>query len=215
MSENGDESDGNFDGKGHTYPAEMLPERLQVGGVEYELGPKRHGANNALLARGQVIDLPPNATSLHVLAAAVGAPQQATFRFGTKRVSIEVGPNTGFLGQGDRPVFTGRVPPLSYSIEQPLNGVEPAYLRTDRLAWVISHQHQEKLGDVPFRYAYLYSYEVALDDRATSVTLPTDERLCIFALSVAFVDNSRIRLLTSPWPDLRRDVSYKERFESP
>jgi alpha-mannosidase len=215
ISANGDETDGDFDGSGATYPKEMLNERLNVGGVEFRLGPMGHGERNVLLARGQVVPLPSGYERLYLLAASTAGHVPALFRIGRRESILNILPWTGFLGQWDNPVFAGQVPEITFSVENPLLSIAPGYLYTERVGWTSSHHHQRGLGDVPFRFAYLYSYALDLDQNAKSVTLPKDARIAIFAMSVAKDDNAKAIPLSALWPEMTRDESFKERFESP
>ena len=62
--------------------------------------------------------------------------------------------------------------------------IDPAYLRTDRIAWTATHRHHAYSGDEPYANAYLFSYAFALPRGATTLTLPIDPRLRIFAISL-------------------------------
>jgi alpha-mannosidase len=215
VSANGDEMDGDFEGSGATYPKEMLNERLNVGGVEYRLGPFAHGERNVLRAHGQRVLLPSGYERLHILAASTQGQIPALFRIGRRESVLNISPWTGFLGQWDHPVFAGQVPEITFSVENPLVSIASGYLHTERVGWAASHHHQRGLGDVPFRFSYLYSYALDLDPRADSVSLPKDERIAIFAMSVAKDDNAKAIPLSALWPEMARDESFKGRFESP
>ena len=43
-----------MDGKGDTFPAEMLPAQFSFGGVDFKLAPAATGTPNAVVARGQI-----------------------------------------------------------------------------------------------------------------------------------------------------------------
>jgi alpha-mannosidase len=73
-------SDGDFDGKGQTLAAELLPQALQLNGVSYRFGPGRAGALNVLVPQGQTFALPKNSYNrLYVLAASVGGDVMTSF----------------------------------------------------------------------------------------------------------------------------------------
>ncbi|MGH9394892.1 MAG: glycoside hydrolase family 38 C-terminal domain-containing protein, partial [Terriglobales bacterium] len=77
-----------FDGKGGSYPAEMLPRSLSYAGIQFQLGDPA-GAD-ALSARGQTISLPAgHFTRLYLLASAVG-DQNASFTVGSQPTSLQV-----------------------------------------------------------------------------------------------------------------------------
>jgi alpha-mannosidase len=215
MSGNDARSDGNCDGSGATYPTEMLTDRVQVAGVAYQLGPREKGKKNALSAKGQVLALPSGYSRVFILAASVIEQTRAVFTIGNLAVPVNIGNWTGFLGQWDRRVFAGSVPEYSYSINNDLVGIAPGYLNTDRVAWTASHQHHATDGDLPYRYSYLYSYDFAIPSHATTLTLPKNPQLRIFAITVAKDDNVGVEALNPPWPDVSRDATFRARFDSP
>lgn len=135
ISSNADRSDGDCDGEGTTYPAEMLPRTIQVGDIVYETGPTDPGQKNALLARGQLIDLPKGYDRIHLLAASVTGRVQSVLTIGDQPVPLDVANWSGFLGQWDNRHFAGSVPDAAMSVNNALLRVEPGYLHTDRLAW--------------------------------------------------------------------------------
>ena len=74
---------GGFDAKGDALPAEMLPSTLEFDGVEFHLAPAGTGKANAVVAKGQKIDLPAgHYNRVYVLASATGGDQSAQFRGG-------------------------------------------------------------------------------------------------------------------------------------
>ncbi|HEY3028402.1 MAG TPA: glycoside hydrolase family 38 C-terminal domain-containing protein [Pyrinomonadaceae bacterium] len=79
-------ADGDFDGKGQTLAADLLPRDLQLDGVPFRFGSSAPGAMNVLVPGGQTVVLPQGTYNrLYVLATAVGGDAPAT---------IGVGPNT-------------------------------------------------------------------------------------------------------------------------
>jgi alpha-mannosidase len=80
VSTDDNRSDGDFDGKGQTLAAELLPQAIQLNGVSYKFGPGRAGALNVLVPQGQTLALPKNSYNrLYVLAAAVGGDAMTRF----------------------------------------------------------------------------------------------------------------------------------------
>jgi alpha-mannosidase len=99
-------SDGDFDGKGQTLAAEILPQALQLNGVSYKFGPGKVGALNVLVPRGQTLALPKNSYNrLYLLAAAVGGDALTRFTLANRAsgqsdsVSILVREWQGPVGQ--------------------------------------------------------------------------------------------------------------------
>ncbi|MGE5788993.1 MAG: glycoside hydrolase family 38 C-terminal domain-containing protein, partial [Myxococcales bacterium] len=213
VSSNSNRSDGDCDGTGTTYPAEMLTEVISAAGVDYRLGSFAQGARNALRAEGQTIPLPRGYNRVHLLAAATEGPVHEDLKFGEATSSISVGPFTGYLGQWDNRIFAGSVPSVTFSVQNPLLRVAPAFLHRDRLAWAASHVHRAA-GDLPYSYGYLYSYDFELPPNTTAMTMPSNPHLLVFAVSVSAVSNAEIRALSALWPDLARDARFAQRFDS-
>jgi alpha-mannosidase len=84
MSFNNDRADGSVDGEARSYPAELLADKLQVGGVGYDLGSRANGSANAMVSDGQVIALPPGYTRVYLLAASVRGASEPVLRIGTE-----------------------------------------------------------------------------------------------------------------------------------
>ena len=61
---------GSLDGKGGTYPAEMIGDKIIMGKISFNIGPREERAYNSLACLGQSIDLPEGTRVLHILAAA-------------------------------------------------------------------------------------------------------------------------------------------------
>jgi alpha-mannosidase len=100
------QSVGGFDPAGEALPAEMLPSTLTYSGVNFELGPAGTGKPDAVVARGQTIELPEgHFNKVWVLAASYGGDQQAAFQVGGKAVPVSVEDWGGFIGQWDTRVW--------------------------------------------------------------------------------------------------------------
>jgi len=214
ISFNGTPGDGDMNGSGANYPAEMLPEELQVGGVIYHLGPRANGQLNALSAKGQTIKVPDGYTRLYVLCASASPGLHAQLRVGSQPFPFDVAGWTGYVGQWDNRVFAGHVREVTFSVTNPLTRIAPAYLLRDRLAWFASHYHRGSEGDVPYAYSYLFSYTYALPPRAKSVTLPVESQYRIFAISVTKDDNAGALALSALEPRLTRDEAFHMRFDT-
>ena len=100
-SDDGQTSNGGFDGKGNALPAEMLPTQIVFNGVVFHLAAAKTGLPNAAIAKGQKIQIPSgNYNRVYVLAASAHEDQPVAFEVGGKRDerSIEE------LGRLHRPV---------------------------------------------------------------------------------------------------------------
>ena len=176
--------DGDFDGKGLTFAAEEIPATLQKDGIGYKMGPTTDGAKNVMTARGQTISLPKGYTRVHVLAAASQGDVQGQFGVGAKKVSATVENWSGFVGQYDTRLWGGNVPELAYNWNNPFVGLLPGYIKTGDVAWYASHRHTPT-ADTHYDYSYLFHKSFDIPAGATTLTLPNDPRIKIFAVSVA------------------------------
>ena len=100
-SNDGAKSTEGFDGKGDTLPAEMLPAQIIFNDVKFQLAPAHTGTQNALVTKGQTIDLPAgHYNRIYVLAASADGDQKAAFEVGGKKIEAEY----SGLGRLHRPV---------------------------------------------------------------------------------------------------------------
>jgi len=92
--------DGDFDGRKHTLVAELLPARLTLNGVDFELGQSAPGAKNVLVPSGERLTWPDGEFDrVYVLAAAVGGDVAATFGAGASTRHVTVREWEGPVGQ--------------------------------------------------------------------------------------------------------------------
>ena len=81
---------GGFDGKGNAMPAEMLPEQIAYHDVQFKLAAAKTGVPNAVVAKGQTIELPAGPFNrVYILAASADGDQKAEFRVGDQAVAPE------------------------------------------------------------------------------------------------------------------------------
>ena len=102
-------TEGGFDTKGDAIPAEMLPANLMFGGVDFQLAPAGTGKANAVVAKGQKIELPAGRYNrVYVLAASADGDQKAQFRAGDRAADVTVENWGGFIGQWDTRLWKPR-----------------------------------------------------------------------------------------------------------
>ncbi len=182
-SDDGTESQGGgFDGKGNALPAEMLPGQITFNGVQFQLGAANTGSPNAVVAKGQTIDLPQgHHNRLYVLAASSEGDQTATFRVGNRGVDLNMQDWSGFIGQWDDRQWTSK--DTSHDDYGEMTGIKPGYIKRADLAWYCSHHHNAKGENVPYRYSYLFAYSIELPPDAKTISLPDNDKVRILAMS--------------------------------
>lgn len=215
-----------FDGKGDSLPAEMLPRQLPFGDVDFQLAPAGTDKPDAILAKGQTIDLPGgNFNKVYILAASSDGDQKATFHIGNKLAEVTIQDWGGFIGQWDTRLWKpapdkvtvggpgpgGGFAPHevalrknwavsanhatwnlqdrgspNWSPQYPEDylGLTPGYIKRADLAWYASHHHNPEGLNEPYEYSYLFAYGMEIPPHATKLTLPTNDKIRILAISV-------------------------------
>jgi alpha-mannosidase len=183
-SNDGTKAEGGFDSEGNSLPAEMLPTELAFNDVHFQLAPAKTGAPNAVVARGQTIDLPAGRYNrLYILAASAEGDQQASFEVGSKKIELNIQDWGGFIGQWyDRQWSSGDTSSDNYG---KMIGLTPAYIKRADLAWYCSHHHNAAGKNIAYGYSYLFAYPIDLPVGSRTLTLPANNKVRILAISVA------------------------------
>jgi len=190
-SNDGTKSDGGFDGKGNALPAEMLPAQIAFNDVRFQLAPAKTGSLNAVVAKGQTIDLPEgHYNRVYMLAASAEGDQKATFKVGHTGVDIDVEDWGGFIGQWDDRQWSSK--DTSHDDYGEMTGIKPGFIKRADLAWYCSHHHNAAGENVPYRYSYLFAYPIDLPAGVKTITLPDNDRIRVLAISVAD-ENAEVR----------------------
>jgi len=189
-------SDGEKFGQ-RSMPAEMLPRVIAYGPVDFALSATKNIApNNAILARGQTIDLPSGATRVHLLMNADG-DRNATFRVGDLTHDIRVQDWSGFIGQWDTRLWEYREEQLPPRPDAPPNapprrtrglafaGLTPGFVKPAPVAWFASHRHDPNGANEAYAYSYLFAHTLDVPANARTLTLPNDEKVRILAISTS------------------------------
>ncbi|MBM4152665.1 MAG: hypothetical protein FJ220_03975, partial [Kiritimatiellaceae bacterium] len=204
-------SSGSFDGKGGTYPAEMIGDTVTMGNVLFNIGPRTDMSYNAVACRGQTIALPEGTTVIHLLAAA-DVDTDVVFKAGAKEFPLTIGGWSDNIGQWDKRVFKGFVAELSYSLRNDLVRIDPGFIRDQRIGWFASHRHLPA-GDTLYEYGHLFAYSLDIPEGANSLTLPQSPFVRIVAISTG--DEGFAKPLQSPFQDLHRDAEFVTKFSKP
>jgi len=199
-------SGGRFDSSGRSLPAEMLPSAVTFGAVTFNLASA--DTLNAVIPRGQTIDLPPGMfTTVYVLAAASEGDQRALIKIGDASAELTVQDWGGYIGQWDNRIWKPReepvpprpgapepapgTPPRMRTVEE-FAGLKPGFIKPSPVAWFASHRHATDGSNDVYAYAYLYAYAIAVPAGAKTLTLPLSERIKILAMT-AVNEEPRLR----------------------
>jgi alpha-mannosidase len=200
---------GGFDTHGNAMPAEMLPSTIEYHDVAFKLAPAKTGTPNAVVAKGQTIQLPAGQYNrVYLLAASADGDQAATFHVGNRDVSLNIQDWSGFIGQWDTRVWKTHDErdwaisanhaawppadekereqrPVSLHYPEDYVGLQPGYVKTAELAWYASHQHTAQGLNQPYHYSYLFAYPIDIAAGERTLTLPNNEKIRVLAVSVA------------------------------
>lgn len=164
--------EGNFS-SGYSYAAELLPETIHAGKISFGLGDKE--SFNGLACQGDTIQLPAgnNYNRIYFLAASTEGDCTGTFRLGKSEQEITVPEYTGFIGQW------GHL------------GHTEGFLKDGDIAYVGSHRHAPD-GDQAYEYTYMFKFGMDIPKGATSLILPDNKNIVLFAVTVAQEDNKQV-----------------------
>lgn len=165
----------NFDGKGNSFAAELLPEQIIYKGVEFRL--PGGDVANGIKCRQDTIDLPKgNYNKLYLLAASGSTEDyRTTLLIDGKSYETVVPSYTGFIGQWGH------------------TGHTEGFLKDADVAYVGTHKHSLAGNcDIPYEYTYMFNLEFDLPKNARQVILPDNPRIAVFAASVVNENRSDI-----------------------
>jgi alpha-mannosidase len=182
-----------FDGKGNALPAEALPAQITFNDVQFRLAPATTAAPNAVVARGQTLELPPGRYNrVYVLAASADGDQKVSFQAGSKNVDLTVQDWGGFVGQWDDRQWVAKDIPIQgppgkteHDDYAEMTGIKSGYIKRADLGWYSSHHHNAAGENVPYGYSYLFAYPIDLPPGARTIQLPNNDKVRILAISVA------------------------------
>jgi alpha-mannosidase len=195
ISSDSNRVDGNMI-NGLTLPAELIPPVITSEDISFKMGSTADGAKNAVAAKGQKIKLPSgDFNKLYILAAAT-RDTKGELRLGKKIIQLSVQDWTGFIGQHYGRKLT--------KDNTKVTAITNAFTKRDNIAWYASHCHSPK-GNEAYQYSYIYKYEIDLPRGTRSITLPKNESIKIFAISVANNANENVIPLQPLYDDFKNN----------
>ena len=175
-----------FDDNGNSLPAEMLPQQIAFNDVVFHLEPAKTGSPDAVVTKGQKIQLPAgNYNHVYILAASAVGDQAAEFEVGGHKTRLTIENWGGFIGQWNDREWNSKDTSLGYG---EMVGLKSAFIKRADLAWYCSHHHDAAGKNVAYSYSYLFAYSLDLPAGAKTLTLPKNANIRILAVSVANED---------------------------
>ncbi|MDP4185270.1 MAG: glycoside hydrolase family 38 C-terminal domain-containing protein [Bacteroidota bacterium] len=187
MSTDYNRADGGFQ-YGLSLPAELVPDELISENIRFKMGSKEDNAKNAVVCNGQKIDLPQgDYTRLYLLAAA-DEDTNGDFSIDGQSFNLNIQRWTGYIGQFYNRHFTEDMSGVT-SIDKPFS-------KQDNIAWFASHRHVDyPSANDAYQYSYIYKYEIQLPKGAKTITLPNDNKIKIFAVTLAKPQSDAVKTL--------------------
>ena len=170
-----------------SFAAELIPATVECDGVTFAMG--EANTDDAVLCNGQTVALSADRTytKLYVLASAVEEPRTAEFRVGDRTYEAEVPLWKGFYGQWG------------------WYGNSEGFMQRAKIGYLGTHRHQTDLGNVPYGFSYMYLLTFDIPEGATTVTLPRDKKVLVYAMTASNnpIDDVKLASRTFVRPDER------------
>jgi alpha-mannosidase len=156
-------NEGNFD-SGYSYAAELLPDStMTVDNIPFRFGEK--DALSGLSCKGTVVQLPKgNYNRVYFLAASKEQDTKAIFSMGNSKKEMDIPYYTGFIGQWEH------------------IGQTKGFLKDAEIAYVGTHRHSPQ-KDEAYEFTYMFKFGMDIPKGATSITLPKEDKVVIFAMT--------------------------------
>ena len=175
--------------KPFSVPAELLPEKLYIGGIEYRLGGKT--LKNVMFGKGQTLKAE-GYGKINMLCASLDGSRDFEFKSGGKAQKI-------FVREADER-FAG----------WDLYGLnEKAFYNGGDIAYEITHTHTDGKNDTAHQI-YLYRVSANLDKNG-EIILPYDDSFVLFAATASNGKNGKLVTLTHDVPPTTRQFLPPEK----
>lgn len=163
-----------FDGRGVSFPLELVPARLESGVVPFDLAaPVATGAVRE--SDGGALDLPTGFAELWMLGASTQGDLDLDFDLGGA-------PLRGRFPDWRAPLARPDEPRRDWLLRR---RIVPGGIRRVPLAWFATHLHDARGRDLAGERAFLFAVRLALAGRGGALRLPREPRLRLVAATLA------------------------------
>ncbi|MBN2562900.1 MAG: alpha-mannosidase [Phycisphaerae bacterium] len=210
----GDRSVGRLDDEGRTIPAEMLPSHITSEGILFKLGAAGGGQPQALSCRGQKITLPGGKHNRLYLLAAASEDTGGRFLIDDRPHHVPVQEWTGFIGQCDSREWDHEFGEIDFCCEGQVVGIKTGFIKRDTIAWFCTHRRHPDKGNEAYRFSYLFKYGLDLPVGAKTLTLPSNPRIKVFAVTASRNANDAVRPARSLYDDFtdRTPIEFRHTY---
>ncbi|MDD4644854.1 MAG: glycoside hydrolase family 38 C-terminal domain-containing protein, partial [Bacteroidales bacterium] len=212
ISYDADRTDGDFDGKGNTFPAELWMPEIVANDVVFKMGSAADGQKNFVSAKGQVVNLPEGKfNTVYILASSADGDINAEFKVDGKPVKVNIPYYSGNIGQWDnRDLSRG----FKQSVR--INGVVhprpiatlPAFIKHVPVGYIATHRHLGKTNEnEAYIFGYLFTVAIHVPAGAKTLQLPDMKGLRIAAVTVSDDANRLSKPAAQISVDFSRDLA--------
>ena len=182
-------------------PAELIPDQIVSEDISFKMGNRDDRENNVVACRSQKISLPEgNFNKIYILASASGDLEGQFMVDGTSHM-LNIQSANGYVGQ-----FYNRVFALD---KETVTGINNAYSKSDNIAWFASHRHiAYPSANDPYQYSYIFKYEITIPAGSKILTLPSNQDIRVFAVTVARNGNDNVKALQPLTDNFDNSVPY-------
>jgi alpha-mannosidase len=189
-----------------SYPAELIPSEIVSEDVHFKMGNTADREQNVVRAQGQTIQIPEGNYSKIYLLAAGTEDTKGEFIIDGQAFNINIQAWTGFIGQFYNRIFKCNDP------LQPVQSIQSPYLKKDNIAWFASHCHfSYPTENKAYQYCYLYKYEIDIPAGAKTLTLPNNNHILIFGITLTKNEVPEIKLSEPLFDDFKGSKSVELR----
>jgi len=189
VSTDKNKTDGKLDKDGRTIPAELLPGLIVGEGISFKIGDTSDGKNNVIACRGQTIELPKGDYNRIYLLASAAEETTGVFKVGNFKNTLAVQCWTGYIGKYDTRLWDKEFEKIDHKCDGRVIGFETGYIKRDNLAWFGTHRHNAAGSNEAYQFSYIFKYALNVPAGAAKLTLPDNESIKIFAITVAKNEN--------------------------
>lgn len=170
------------------YPAELVPAEIVSEGIRFKMGSVQDLQKNVVTCNGQTLPLPEgDYNKVYILASATEETSGA-FNADGLVSNLTIANWKGFIGQH----YDRQIDLDGYTVRS----IKEPYLKNDNIAWFASHWHfGYPTRNEPYSYSYIFKYALYVPAHATTITLPRNNKIKIFAITAAQNTRDELKVL--------------------
>ncbi len=206
----------------YSIPAEELPKNLNNASVGFTLGDTfgsdqdLTGAKNAVTCDGQKLQLPEGSEGRLYLLATATEDVREKLEIGNTKFPFNVQKWTDFIGQFDDRVWDKQFDEVDHVCDGKVTSIKTGYIKRDPIAWFCTHRHHPERNE-PYQFSYIFRYGFDIPKGAKSFTLPKNDKIKVFAASVAKNANDTLRPAAPLYDDFtdRKPIEFRHVYPPP